>query len=135
MTARRRRPVRLGDRDDGLATVLAAVAVAVIVALLGLGVAVSGAVLARHRAESAADLAALAGASDAAGGTGPACGRAAEVARTNGAVLTSCTWRGWAVSVVVSRPCTCLPSVVGAAVGRARAGPVAVGGTPSGGSW
>ena len=109
--------------DDGYATVLAAAAIAVIVLLLGLGVGLAGAVPARHRAESAADLAALAGASEAVSGVDTACGRADEVARANGATLTSCTWRGWVVAVTVRRPCGCLPSVVGPAVGRARAGP------------
>jgi secretion/DNA translocation related TadE-like protein len=105
----------------------------VIITVLGLGLMLGGAVLGRHRAESAADLAALAGASDAVSGTDVACGRAAEVARSNGALLTSCSWQGWAVTVAVSRPCACLPSVVGAAVGRARAGPVASDGAPSAG--
>lgn len=122
-------------RDDGFATVLAAAVIAVTVVLLGLGVGLGGAILARHRAESAADLAALAGASEAVSGTETACGRADDVARTNGAVLTSCVWRGWVVAVVVSRPCHCLPSVAGSAVGRAQAGPTAADGASAAGSW
>ena len=54
--------------DPGYATVFAAAAVGVLVLLLGLGLQVGAAVLARHRAETAADLAALAGAREAVAG-------------------------------------------------------------------
>jgi secretion/DNA translocation related TadE-like protein len=112
-------------RDRGVATVLAAAAIGVIVVLLGSVLTLGEATWTRHRAESAADLAALAGAADAVSGTDVACGRAGEVARSNGAELTSCTWQGWAVTTTVTRPCGCLLSVAGPAVGRARAGPAA----------
>ena len=123
---------RIGD-DDGFATVLAAAAVAVAVALLVLGLVLAEAVVDRHRAESAADLAALAGASDAVSGTDTACGRADAVARANGGLLTSCSWHGWVLDVRVTRSCDCLRSVVGVAVGRARAGPAALDGDHIGG--
>ncbi|MEJ2886459.1 Rv3654c family TadE-like protein [Actinomycetospora aeridis] len=118
--------------DDGSATVLAAAAVGVLVCLLGLGLQLGAATLARHRAESAADLAALAGAREAVRGADVACGRAAGIAAGNGARLVSCAVEGWTVIVVTASPCGCLPSVSGDATGRARAGPVAQGTTPSG---
>lgn len=118
--------------DAGYATVFAAAAVGVLVCLLGLGLQVGAAVLARHRAETAADLAALAGAREAVRGADVACARATEVAADNGARLVACSVEGWTVIVVTQRSCGCMPSVSGDASGRARAGPVASGGAPSG---
>ncbi|MEV4558356.1 Rv3654c family TadE-like protein [Kitasatospora sp. NPDC049285] len=119
--ARRRGP------DGGSATVW-------LVALMMLGVAVFTACLllgsvvaARHRAESAADLAALAAADrlllDADGG----CGRAARLTQAQGsATLVSCTVLPGqdAVEVVVQVPVHGLPVPVGPARARARAGPI-----------
>jgi secretion/DNA translocation related TadE-like protein len=118
--------------DDGYATVFAAAAVGVLVCLLGLGLQVGAAVLARHGAETAADLAALAGAREAVRGADVACARATEVAAGNDARLVACSVEGWTVIVVTERSCGCMPSVAGDASGRARAGPVASDGTPSG---
>ncbi|GAA4911231.1 secretion/DNA translocation related TadE-like protein [Actinomycetospora succinea] len=118
--------------DAGSATVLAAAAVGVLVCLLGLGLQLGAATLARHRAETAADLAALAGAREAVRGADVACARAREVAAGNGADVADCAVEGWTVTVITTYPCRCLPSVSGEATGRARAGPVAVGGPPSG---
>ncbi|MEJ2866062.1 Rv3654c family TadE-like protein [Actinomycetospora flava] len=118
--------------DAGSATVLAAAAVGVLIALLGLGLQIGAATLARHRAESAADLAALAGAREAVRGADVACARSTEVAERNGARLVDCAVEGWSVTVITATSCRCLPSVSGEATGRARAGPVAVGGPPSG---
>ena len=118
--------------DEGFATVLAAAAVGVLVCLLGLALALGAATLARHRAEAAADLGALAAARDVVTGADVACARAAEVVRGNGALLVACSVDGWTVTVVTSVPCGCVPSVSGDAAGRARAGPVAAPGTPVG---
>ncbi|MDD7941713.1 flp pilus-assembly TadE/G-like family protein [Actinomycetospora lutea] len=118
--------------DAGSATVLAAAAVGVLVCLLGLGLQVGAATLARHRAESAADLAALAGAREAVRGADVACERSREIAAGNGARLVDCAVEGWTVRVITAARCACLPSVSGEATGRARAGPVALGGPPSG---
>lgn len=118
--------------DRGSATVLAAAAVGVLVCLLGLGLQIGAATLARHRAESAADLAALGGAREAVRGADVACARAREIAEGNGSRLVDCVVEGWSVRVITARTCGCLPSVSGAATGRARAGPVTVGGPPSG---
>lgn len=121
--------------DAGSATVLAAAAVGVLVCLLGLGLQLGAATLARHRAESAADLAALAAARDAVRGADVACERAREIAAGNGARLVDCEVEGWAVRVITATPCGCVPSVSGEATGRARAGPAAPGGPPSGPPW
>ena len=45
---------------------------------------------------------------------------------------SACSVEGWTVIVVTARSCGCMPSVSGDASGRARAGPVASGGAPSG---
>jgi secretion/DNA translocation related TadE-like protein len=75
--------------DAGTATVLAAAAVGVLVLLLGLGLQVGAATLARHRAETAADLGALAGAREAVRGRDVACARADAVVAGNGARLVA----------------------------------------------
>jgi secretion/DNA translocation related TadE-like protein len=123
---------RPADPEAGSATVLAAAAVGVLVLLLGLGLQLGAGTLARHRAESAADLAALAGAHEAVRGADVACGRAVAVVERNGGRLLTCSVDGWTVTVVAAAPCACLPSVSGDATGRARAGPVTAGGDPSG---
>jgi secretion/DNA translocation related TadE-like protein len=72
-----------GDHADdrGVATVWAATAVAVLISVLAAMLDLAGAVAARHRAEAAADLAALAAAGRAVHGGDSACARAAEVPR------------------------------------------------------
>jgi secretion/DNA translocation related TadE-like protein len=105
--------------------VLAAAAVGVLVLLLGLGLQLGAAVLARHRAEAAADLAALAAAREVVMGVDVACARGGEIAAAHGARTLSCTASGWSVTVVVAVTCGCVPSVSADAVGRARAGPAA----------
>jgi secretion/DNA translocation related TadE-like protein len=109
--------------DEGSATVLAAAAVGVLVLLLGLGLQLGAAVLARHRAEAAADLAALAAARELVMGLDVACARGGEIAAAQGARMVSCTASGWSVTFVVVVSCRCVPSVSSDAVGRARAGP------------
>jgi secretion/DNA translocation related TadE-like protein len=89
----------------GLAVVLVAVAAAMI----------ASAVVARHRAQAAADLGALAGAARVADGEATACDRAAELVRANGAHLVGCRVDGLDVVVTVE---------VGRARASARAGPV-----------
>lgn len=87
--------------DLGSATVLvvalACVAIVLASALAGLGAAVA----ARHRAEAAADLAALAGAQALQSGE-PACPVAEEIAAANGAVEVTCTIEGREVVVGVA---------------------------------
>lgn len=112
---------RLRD-ETGAATVLAAVAV-VIVALVSLaGIWLGSAVIARHRAQSAADLAALAAAARMPSGPATACGQAVALARAMAATVLGCTAERLDVTVVVAVP-------VGGVFGRdaraaARAGPM-----------
>lgn len=82
------------------------------------------AVVVRHQAESAADLAALAAASGAVAGERHACDEARWVAEQMDVELLSCQLSGWdALVEVAARP----PGVLGQlsqATARARAGPV-----------
>lgn len=84
----------------GSATVLASF---VVCAVLVLGLVAgwwAGAVSLRHRAASAADLAALAGAQAWVGGGSP-CPAAQQLARANGGEVVSCRVQGATVQVVV----------------------------------
>jgi secretion/DNA translocation related TadE-like protein len=122
-------PSRLAHCERGSASPVV-LATAILALLLASGSAALGqAVRARHVAESAADLAALAAAGDPAAGFAPAagCGRGAWVAAANGARLTACRAGGdGSVTVDVA---VRLPGALGAlgpAVARARAGRSAV---------
>lgn len=112
-------------RDGGVATVFACVACVVMLALAGLGVQLGAVLVARHRAEVAADLAALAGAVVVLGGEQVACARAAAVAQANGAELADCQVIGADLLAQVRSRVRAGP-LLGSATGRARAGPVAV---------
>lgn len=116
--------------EDGSGTVLVIGLVAAVLVLLGgLGLVATG-YLTRSRAQTAADLAALAAADAVAAPQGvlvaseaqvaaDPCGRARETAARNGAVLTGCDWQSdgvVAVSVRAEHP-------VGSVVARAEAGP------------
>lgn len=100
--------------------VVLGLALAVLVVTLGL-LALGGAVAASHRARIAADLGALAAASSAESGGASPCGRADAVVRANGARLTGCRVVRSQADVTVQ---TFVPGWGGAAVARARAGPV-----------
>ena len=108
--------------EQGAGTVLA-------VAMLGLLVTVTlgtsgavGVVAAHRRAQSAADLAALAGASALQDGA-EACSRAGRIAARNSASLRSCAVEGWEVSVRVVEELQ-LPGLSMELEARGRAGPV-----------
>lgn len=89
----------------------------------GVGVMAGSATLARHRAETAADFAALLAAIHVLEGGEAACARAAELAAANGGRLTQCEVRGLTVTVAVEVRPVGLGRLGGPAVGRARAGP------------
>ncbi len=84
----------------------------------------ASAVVARHRVEAAADLAALAGAVRAVDGERFACREVRWVAARMGAAVRACRLSGWDVLVeVVDLPSGVLARF-GSAAARARAGPV-----------
>lgn len=111
-------------RDRGSASVwLLAVGLVLVAGGLA-GVAVGAAHVASHRAQSAADLGALAGAARAIEGPDAACVRAAALVSANGARLTHCHLDGLDLTVtveVVPGPAAGLGRV---ATATARAGPV-----------
>jgi secretion/DNA translocation related TadE-like protein len=116
---------RNDDCDDrGVATVWAAVAIAVLVSIAVCGLHVGEALVTRHQAESAADLAALAAAAHVLPGEQYACGQARRVTDRMRVTLVSCRIHNWDVLVdVVARPPGWL-GTLGVATAQARAGPV-----------
>ena len=115
-------------RDRGSVTIWAA-ALAGLVWLGASAVAVYGlAVTGRHRAEAAADLAALAVAVHVPDGTGTACALGARMAVRNGGDVHDCRIVGTDVEVVVSTRIKLGELGVFTAVARARAGPAEVSG-------
>ncbi len=110
--------------DRGSATVWSAMAMAALVAVAGVVLQLGAAVGARHRAEAAADLGALAAAAHAVEGPDVACAKAAVVTDGMNVVLTSCLLDGWDAVVEVAAAAPAPLAVLGSAHGRARAGPV-----------
>lgn len=121
----RRSPSRSRD-DRGSATLLAASMIAVLLCIAGTGVYLGAAMVARHRAQTTADLAALAGAARLSYGAAQACARAAAVARAMRVGDVGCVVRELDVVVTVEVPI----GIAGAARAVARAGPID---TPEGG--
>lgn len=110
------------DPERGSGAVLALGAIGVLVAVLAAALLLGGVVAARHRAESAADLAALAGAVALQRGGDP-CGEAARVGAANGATVR-CTVDGADVLVEAGMQTPAAARVLAPrAVARARAGP------------
>lgn len=111
-----------GDRGSGTVLVLT---VAVLVVLAGTVLSSLAAVaVARHRAAGAADLAALAAADRVHLGEGEACAAAEQVASAAGASVLTCRLVGDLAEVTAQvRPAGRLGEL-GAATGRARAGPL-----------
>jgi secretion/DNA translocation related TadE-like protein len=88
------------------------------------GVYVGSAVIARHRAQAAADLAAVAAAVHLANGTGAACSHASALARAMSAAVTQCVVEDLDVVVTVETRVPLETIGVGQARAAARAGPV-----------
>ncbi|TSE00582.1 flp pilus-assembly TadE/G-like family protein [Skermania sp. ID1734] len=113
-----------GRDDAGFATVFAALAMLGLLAVTVLVVQFGAVVAARHRAQSAADLAALAAAGALVDGTADACRRATAIADRMGVHTRSCVVADWDAVVTVDT------AVAFAAFGTrqvqavARAGPV-----------
>lgn len=105
------------DRGSGSVLVVGLLAVSVVLgAVVGLMAGVQGA---RARAQTAADLGALAAAQRLVAGGLEVCARALETVERNGAVLTGCDQLGGAVVEVR----VAARSPVGDALAQARAGP------------
>ncbi|MDY6808843.1 hypothetical protein GIY30_20525 [Gordonia sp. HNM0687] len=116
---------RWGD-DRGFATLLGAFAIATIAAVAVAMLYVGGAVVARHRAQSAADLAALAAAQQHVLAAPEPCRAAEEIAQEQrvGARIERCAADGIDVVLTVAVPVRLGPFGVRDALASARAGPV-----------
>jgi secretion/DNA translocation related TadE-like protein len=111
-------------RDSGVATVWTACAVAGLVFLGTFLFWLGAAAGVRHRAESAADLAALAAAGDLRFGVDAACARARQVAERMKVGLVSCRVAQWDAFVEVQAALPGALARFGPTGARARAGPV-----------
>ena len=100
-----------------------AMGAALVIAVTALAIHLGAAVLARQRAETAADLAALAGAARVLRGPDLVCAGAIRVADANGATVDSCVVHGTDVLVSVVARVEAGP-ISGTVSARARAGPV-----------
>ena len=103
----------------------ACLGIVVLLAITGLGVQLGAATLARQRAETGADLAALAGAAKVLQGPDVVCANVVRVAVVNGVEVQTCSVVGTEVLVTVTARAGTGP-FAGTASGRARAGPVEV---------
>ena len=116
-------PFSEGSDDRGVATVFMCMGAALVLAVTALAIHLGAAVLARQRAETAADLAALAGAALVLQGPDLVCAGVVRVAGANSAMVDSCVVQGTDVLVAVAASVQAGP-ISGTVVARARAGPV-----------
>ncbi|MCW2733176.1 MAG: helicase/secretion neighborhood TadE-like protein [Mycobacterium sp.] len=98
---------------------------AVLMVLTVGGTVVGSAVIARHRAQAAADLAALAAAGHLVSGPEPACGAAASLSAAMHAAMVTCSVEELDVVVTVEMPVSLGRWGVHVARASARAGPAA----------
>jgi secretion/DNA translocation related TadE-like protein len=111
------------DSECGSASVVAAAMMSVLMALTVGGALVGSAVIARHRAQAAADLAALSAAGHLVLGPDAACGSAASLTTAMSATMTTCTVAQLDVVVTVEVPVGLGRWGVHVATASARAGP------------
>ncbi|WP_306363878.1 Rv3654c family TadE-like protein [Nocardia sp. CC227C] len=116
-------PARL-PADAGAATVTAAWAVAALLTVTLLLAQLGVAVVARHRTQSAADLAALAAAGGLDRGTVAGCAEADRIGQRMGVRVRECVVAGWDVTVTVESGITLGPLGTRMVRASARAGPV-----------
>lgn len=110
--------------DQGSATVLILGICLLAMVLATAGAATGSAIVARHRAQAAADLGALAAADVLVGrATGAPCAAAARVVRAQGAAVTGCVLSGNDVLVRAAVEPRGPVAALGVAVAAARAGP------------
>jgi secretion/DNA translocation related TadE-like protein len=103
---------------------VAAVAIAVLITATCAALYVGAAVIARHRAQAAADLASLAAAGRMPAGTDAACVTASHIAAAMDTTVTDCAVHGLDVLVTVDAAVALGAWRVGPARAVARAGPV-----------
>ncbi|MGH3938317.1 MAG: Rv3654c family TadE-like protein [Pseudonocardiaceae bacterium] len=111
-----------GEADRGAATVWAVGAIAGLMSVTVFGLYLGAALVARHQAEAAADLAALAGAGSVVLGEDYACARARRVTEQMAVRLASCQIRG--ENVLIETATIPTSTHLSPATARARAGPV-----------
>ncbi|MEU6861551.1 Rv3654c family TadE-like protein [Glycomyces sp. NPDC046736] len=117
-------PEKANAQERGSATVLAAGVTAALV-LMAIGfTAVGQATAARHRAQGAADAAALAGATKVLIGEGEACAAARAMAEDASVEFVDCRVDGLEITVRVHATPSGLPAAFGPARATSRAGPV-----------
>jgi secretion/DNA translocation related TadE-like protein len=122
--AQRGRPAgRRRNRERGSATVWVLAAGLLTISVATVSAASGAAVVARHRAQVAADLGALAAATRVFEGQGPACAWGGEIVTRNGARLIGCDVDGFDVVVTVSATPSGFAAAAGPARASARAGP------------
>lgn len=109
--------------EEGGVTVLAAFALTALLVVVIAVVHVGSAVSARHRAQSAADLSALAAAGALDRGVADACATAGTIVARMEGTLSNCTIEGWDVVVEVSISVPLGRVGLRDAVASARAGP------------
>lgn len=114
------------SHDQGSASIYVLALCAVLAFVAATGVLLGQAVVARHRAGAAAELAALAAADRALDGEGVACAAAGRVAAATGGAMTACALHDGVSEVVTTVPMAGVLSAWGPARGRARAGPADV---------
>jgi len=116
---------RTGER--GSATVVGVAAVLVVLAVFAVAVQLGAAVITRHRAEAAADLAALAAAARVIAGPAHACASARRVTDRMAVRMEGCELDGWEVTVRVEASPPGLLGRFGTSRATARAGPALAG--------
>jgi secretion/DNA translocation related TadE-like protein len=109
--------------ESGIATLWGLAIIGILLLFAAVSAGVVSLVGARHQAETAADLAALAGAQTAADGTGDPCQAADRVAAANRGRLVRCAVDGDVVAVRVEVESPRLLGHTWTLTGRARAGP------------
>ncbi|HVQ52021.1 MAG TPA: Rv3654c family TadE-like protein [Mycobacterium sp.] len=120
---RRSRRPSLVHAERGSASLVAVAMMMVLLTITIGGVYVGSAVIARHRAQAAADLAAIAAAMHLAAGTGAACSQAAALASAMSAAVIRCEVEDLDVVITVETRVSLGRIGGGVARATARAGP------------
>ncbi|MFD0000148.1 Rv3654c family TadE-like protein [Nocardia sp. NPDC127526] len=122
--SRHRTAARRDGGDAGGVTVAACLAVLAVLAVTLPAAQVGVAMAGRHRAQAAADLAALAAAHHLSGGTAAGCARAEEIAARMALRVTGCVVADWDVTVTVEARMALGPLGTRVVRAMARAGPI-----------